>query len=263
MTSLSYTLTDSATMLRRNLRHALRYPAMTVSVIASPVFILLLFVYVLGGAMAASATGHPDRSAYLAYIAPGVLLMTIASGIVPTAVAVCTDMSTGIIARFRTMAISRASVLTGHVLGSVIQTFITAALVLAVTVALGFRPSASAAGWLAAAGLGVLVAFAMTWLGVALGLVSKTPEGASNIGLPFTLVLPFLSSAFVPIGSLPAGVRWIAQNQPFTPFIDTFRGLLAGTPIGHRGLVAVIWCAVIAGGSYLWSKSLYNREPAN
>jgi ABC-2 type transport system permease protein len=263
MTSLSYALTDSATMLRRNLRHALRYPSMTISVIVSPVFMLLLFEYVLGGAMSTGTTGHPDRSAYLAYIAPGVLLMTIASGMMVIAISVCTDMTTGVIARFRTMAISRASVLTGHVLGSVIQSFLAAALAFAVSVALGYRPSASAMGWLAAAGLVLLVAFALTWLGVAFGLLSKTPEAASNIVLPVSLVLPFLSSAFVPLASLPSGVRWFAQNQPFTPIIDTFRGLLTNTPIGHRGLVAVAWCAAIALGGYVWSKSLYNRKTVN
>ena len=259
MSTLTYAVSDSATMLRRNLRHMLRYPAMTFSVAAMPVLLMLLFVYVFGGSISA---GIPGGGEYIDYVVPGILLMTLGSGAVPTAVAICTDMSEGIVARFRTMAIARASVLTGHVVGSVIQTLISVVLVIGVALAIGFRPHAGPAGWVAVAGVCVLVTVAITWLSVALGLVSKNPEGASNIVLPLSLLLPFLSSAFVPLSSMPAGVRAFAEYQPFTPIIETLRGLLMGTPIGSRGWTSVAWSVGIAVVGYLWAKKLYNREPS-
>jgi ABC-2 type transport system permease protein len=256
----TYTLSDSLTMLRRNLRHALRYPSMTVSVIVSPVIMLLLFVYVFGGAMSASLTNTGIE--YIDYLVPGILLMTMGSGSMPTAVGVCTDMTEGIMARFRTMAIARSSVATGHVVGSVIQTLISVVLVFGVSLLMGFRPDTDVAGWFAVAGVVVLVTFAITSLSVALGLVSRNPEGASNIVLPFSLLLPFVSSAFVPLESMPSGVRWFAEYQPFTPIIETLRGLLMGTPIGNNGTLTVIWCVLITVGGYFWSRALFNREPA-
>jgi len=187
-------LTDSATMLRRNLRHALRYPSMTFATIAGPVLILLLFNYAFGDALgrcigAGASGGHN----YIDYLAPGIILMAATSGSIATAVAVCTDMTAGIINRFRTMAISRTSVLTGHVVGSTIQTLASIVLVIGVAIALGFRPNASPSEWLAAIGLLALVTFALTWLAAAFGLVAKTPEAASNIPLPLQF-LPFLGS---------------------------------------------------------------------
>jgi ABC-2 type transport system permease protein len=170
------------------------------------------------------------------------------------------DMTEGIIARFRTMPIARASVLTGHVLGSVIQAVLAVVFVLAVELALGFRPDASAVEWLAVAGFVVLVAFALAWLCVALGLVSRSVETASNTPM-FLLLLPFLGSGFVPTDSMPAGLRWFAQHQPFTPMTETLRGLLSGTAIGTDGIVAVAWCVVIALGSYLWARRQLARRP--
>jgi ABC-2 type transport system permease protein len=265
MSTLSYALTDSTTMLRRNLRHALRYPGMTISVIGGPVIMLLLFNYVFGGVighgMAVGAGTAPHHGSYLNYLVPGILLMTIASGSMPVAVAVCTDMREGIVARFRTMPISRASVLTGHVVGNVLVTMASAVLVVGVSLALGFRSGASLLEWVAAFGLTALVTLAVTWLGVGLGLASPTPEGASNAVLPISLLLPFLSSAFVPIDSLPTGLKQFAEYQPFTAFIETMRGLLLGTPIGHNGLLAVAWAVVIGFGGYAWSKKLFHRDP--
>jgi ABC-2 type transport system permease protein len=262
MSTLSYAVSDSATMLRRNLKHALRYPSMTVGVVAMPVVMLLLFDYVFGGAIShgmAAAGGH--HGSYLDYIVPGILLMTLGSGSMPVAVAVCTDMREGIVARFRTMAISRASVLTGHVVGNVLQTLVSVLLVVGVSLAIGFRSSASLLDWSAALGLIVLLAAAVTWLGVALGLASPTPEGASNAVLPISFLLPFLSSAFVPLDSLPTGLRQFAEYQPFTTFIETLRGLLLGTPIGHNGWLALVWAAVMGIGGYAWSKKLFHRDP--
>ncbi|GHF08162.1 transport permease protein [Amycolatopsis deserti] len=254
-------LTDSATMLRRNLRHALRYPSLTLSVAAMPILMLLLFNYVFGGAIGAGLTGRPAGGDYLAYLVPGMLLLTVGSATMPVAVAICTDLTEGIVARFRTMAIARASVLTGHVLGNVIQAVASLVIVLGVSLLLGFRSSAGVGDWLLVAAVLLLLTLGLSWFSAALGQISKTPEGASNIVMPMTLLLPFLSSAFVPLESMPAGIRWFAEYQPFTAVIETLRGLLAGTPIGWYGWAAVGWGVGIALLGYLWAKALFNREP--
>ncbi|MCO5969452.1 ABC transporter permease [Actinoallomurus soli] len=259
MSTLSYAASDSATMLRRNLRHAIRYPSLTLSVAGMPLIFLLLFVYVFGGAMGAGIGGlGGGRTQYLSYITPGIVLMTLASGSITTSVAVCVDMTGGIIDRFRTMAISRASLLTGHVIGSVITTMFSTALVLGVAVALGFRPDAGPLEWVAAAGVLTMVTFALTWLSVAFGVFAKSPESASNLPLPLSL-LPMMGSGFVPTGSMPSGLRWFAEYQPFTPMIETLRGLLTGTAIGHSAAVSAAWSAGIALVGYAWAKTRFNR----
>ena len=226
MSTQSYAMKDSATMLRRNLLHMVRYPTVTLLVIAIPVIILLLFVYAFGGTLGAGlGVGSGGRGAYVDYVAPGIILLAVAGAAQGTAISVAMDMSEGIIARFRTMGISRASVLTGHVLGSTIQTMLGLAGVFGVSVAIGFRPDAVPVEWIAAFGVLAMITLALTWLSVALGLVSKNVEVASNLPMPL-LLLPFLGSGFVPIDSMPAGVRWFAEYQPFTPFIETMRGLL-------------------------------------
>jgi ABC-2 type transport system permease protein len=264
----TYLLTDSVTMLRRSLRRMRRYPSLTLFVAGLPIVFLLLFVYVFGGALgaglagAAGAAGAADisRDAYLAYIVPGMLLVTVTGAAQGTAISVSMDMTAGIIARFRTMSIARASVLGGHVLGAVIQTLIAAVAVVAVAVLIGFRPTTGPVAWAAAVGVLVLVAIAISWLSVALGMSSDSVETASN--LPFFLVLlPFLSSAFVPTQSMPGPLAWFAEHQPFTPIIETLRGLLVGTPIGDSWWIAVAWCVVISAGGYLWSLRLYERVP--
>jgi ABC-2 type transport system permease protein len=252
-------LRDSLTMLRRNLLHARRYPSMTLQVALIPVFLLLLFVYVFGSALGAGIGHGGDRGAYLSYLVPGILLMTAGTGSVPTAVAVCTDMTEGIVARFRTMAISRPSILVGHVVGSVIQTMITLTLVTAVALAIGFRPDASPVEWLAACGLLLLFVLALTWLAVGMGLASRTPEGASNAPLPISFLLPFLSSTFVPVDSMPSWIRWFAEYQPFTAVVETVRGLLTGTHIGHNGWMAVAWSVGIVVLGFVWSLRLFDR----
>jgi ABC-2 type transport system permease protein len=250
-------MTDSATMLRRNLRHAIRYPGMTISILAVPVVMLILFAYVFGGPLAAGAGGLR----YIDYLVPGILLMTIATGAVQTAVSIRSDMNEGIVNRFRTMPISRTSVVTGHVLGSVAQNIVIVVLVIGVGMALGFRPTAGFVEWVAVAGLTVLLSFAITWLAVALGLLAKTVEGASNTPMPLSLLLPFVSTTFIPLDSLPSGIRWFAEYQPYTPIIETLRGLLTGGPIGHNGWLAVAWGVVLTALGYLWSKKLFNRDP--
>jgi ABC-2 type transport system permease protein len=257
-------LRDSATMLRRNLKRMLRYPSMTVMLVGMPVVFLLLFVYVFGGTLGAglggaARTGVAGRAAYANYVAPAIILMTVTATVQGTAISIAMDMTEGIIARFRTMHIARVSVLTGHVLGSMIQAAISLAIVIGVAVLVGFRPTAGPVGWLATAAFLMAVTFALVWLSVALGQVSKSVETASNLPMPLVL-LPFLSSGFVPTDSMPAGLRWFAEYQPFTPIIETLRGLLMGTPIGNNAWIALAWCAVIALGGYLWSKRLFNRE---
>jgi ABC-2 type transport system permease protein len=170
------------------------------------------------------------------------------------------DMTEGIVARFRTMAIFRPSVLTGHVLGSMVQTMLSLVVVVAVAMLIGFRPNASPIEWVAAAGVLAGITFAITWLSVAFGLVTKTVEAASNLPTPLVF-LPFLGSGFVPTDSMPTGLRWFAEYQPFSPVIETVRGLLLGTAIGNSGVSSVAWCIAIALAGYLWAKKLYNRDP--
>ena len=251
-----YSLSDSATMLRRDFRHLRRYPVMTISGVVTPTVMLLLFVYVFGGAMSSGLGG----ATYVNYLVPGILMMTLGSGCAATAVGVNMDMTEGIVARFRTMAISRASVLTGRVAGSMIRTLISVVLVIGVALIAGFRPTAGPVQWLEAIGFITLLTLALTWLAIGLGMAAKSPEGANGS----TLLLqfgPFISSGFVRPDTMPAGVRWFAENQPFTSMIETMRGLLLGTPIGNSAIMATAWCIAIASVGYLWARATYKRDP--
>jgi ABC-2 type transport system permease protein len=262
MSSLSLAVRDSSTMLRRNLLHARRYPSLTLNLLLTPVMLLLLFVYVFGDVMSVGiGEGGGDRSAYLAYLVPGILMLTIGGTTIGSAVSVATDMTEGIIARFRTMAIHRGSVLIGHVVGSVLQCVTSVVLVGAIAVAIGFRAKdANVLEWLLAVGLLALVSLALTWIAVGMGLSSPNAEGASNNALPL-MILPLLSSAFVPVREMPGWFQPFAEYQPFTPAIETLRGLLLGTPIGHNGWLAVAWCVGLAVLGYVWSRSLFDRDP--
>ena len=257
---MTYVLQDSATMVRRNLKRMIRYPSLTFQLLIMPVVFLLLFVYVFGGTLGAGLGGPSGgRGEYLDYVTPTIILMSITAAVQGTSISIAMDMTEGIVDRFRTMKIARVSVLTGHVVGSLVQTVLAMAVVFGVAVAIGFRPQADAVGWLALTGLLVAMAFAMIWLSAALGLASKSVESSSNVGLPLIL-LPFFGNGFVPTDSMPTVLRWFAEYQPFTPFIDALRGLLMGTPIGNSGYIAFAWCTVIGIGGYLWSKKLFNRE---
>jgi len=263
MSTLAYTVSDSATMLRRSLRRLQRYPSLTLLLVGLPIVFLLMFVYVFGGQLShglssAYAAGHTGRAGYLNYVTPGVLLMTVAAAVQGTAIVVAMDMTGGIIDRFRTMAIARSAVLTGHVLAALIQSLVGIGIVLGVAIALGFRPTADFIHWLAAVGLLGLFAFALIWLATALGLAAKSVETASNTPM-FLTFLPFLGSGFVLIASLPTGLRQFAHYQPFTPTTETLRGLLTGTPIGNYALIAVAWSIGIALVSYLWARRLYTN----
>jgi ABC-2 type transport system permease protein len=263
MTSLTYTVADSATMLRRNLKHQLRYPSLTLMLAGIPIVFLLLFVYVFGGQLGNSLGGHGagGRDAYVTYVVPGILIITVASAALGTAISVATDMTGGIIDRFRTMAIARGAVLTGHVIGSLLQTLAVLVLVLGVSLAIGFRSHANALEWLAASGVLAMFAFALIWLSAALGMAAKSVETASNTPMFLTL-LPFLSSGFVPTASMPAGLRQFSEYEPFTPVTQTVRGLLTGGPIAAHAIPAIAWSAAIALASYLWAVRLYNRRRA-
>ncbi|WP_052869773.1 ABC transporter permease [Streptomyces niger] len=257
MSTLTYAVHDSMTMLRRNIKHALRYPAVSLGPAMMPILMLLLFVYAFGDSIGAGLPGNGGRSAYLEYLTPGVIIMGVAAGAMSTSIAVCQDMTEGIVNRFRTMNITRSSFMTGHVVGSVLTTLVSLILVVAVALALGFRPSATPVEWLAAAGLITAIAFAVAWLSAALGLISKTVESASNKPLLIQF-LPFLGSAFVPAGTMAPGLRWFAENQPFTPMTETLRGLLTGSAIGNDGWISLAWCAGIALVGYAWSRTLFN-----
>src|SRR6266496_757994 len=248
-------------MLRRNLRRMRRYP-MLFFIAGIPIVLMLLFVFVFGGTLGAGLGGvSGGRAEYVAYVIPGILLFTVAGGAQGTAIAVAMDMKEGIVARFRTMPISRASVLTGHVVANVLQTMIAIVIVVAVAVVIGFRSTTGIVEWIAAAGLLGLVALAITWIAVALALVSGSVESASNVPMPLML-LPFFGSGFVPTASMPDPLRWFADNQPFTPIIETTRRLLLGGEIGSRGVIAIGWCVVITLVGYVLAKRRYERDPA-
>ncbi|WP_042408051.1 ABC transporter permease [Streptacidiphilus carbonis] len=260
--STAYAMRDSMTMLRRNLKHAQRYPSMTVSIVATPILMLLLFVYVFGGTLGAgiphSGSGG-DRAQYTNFVVPGIILMAVTAGAISTAVSVCTDMTEGIINRFRTMAISRSSVLTGHVVGNVIQTMISLVLVIGVALLVGFRPHGSALDWVAALAMLSLLAFALSWVSAAIGLGAGSIEAASNAPMPLTF-LPFLGSAVVPPSSMPVGLRQFAEYQPFTSITNTLRGLLMGTHIGNNAVIALAWGVGLSIFGYLWARSVFNRD---
>lgn len=268
MMTTTWVAADTATMLRRSLRRLRRYPSLTLFIALIPVMLLLLFVYVFGGTLGAGLggpvtggdAGSVGRDAYLAYVVPGILLIAIAGSGQGTAISVSMDMTQGIVARFRTMAIARSSVLGGHVLGSVVQTGLATAIVAAVAVLIGYRPGAGPGGWLAAAALLALASVAVACLSAGMGLAANSVETASNTPMILTL-LPFLGSGFVPAASMPGPLRWFAEHQPFTPITEALRGLLAGTPVGDSLPLAVGWCVAIAVVGWLWSLRLYERLP--
>ena len=266
MTTMTYTVTDSVTMTRRNLRRLLRYPSMTVLLVGMPIVFLVLFVYVLGGQLGHGldttlAGGHTGRAGYLNYVVPGILLLAVAAAVQGTAIVVAMDMTGGIIDRFRTMAIARSAVLTGHVVASVIQTLASIVVVILIAVALGFRPTAGPVEWLAAVGMLALFSFALIWLATALGLAAKSVETASNTPMFLTLlVVP--GQRVRPRRHHARGLQQFARYQPFTPVTETLRGLLTGAPIGTNAIVAVAWSLGLALACYFWAIHLYRNRQA-
>lgn len=260
MSTATYAVSDTLTLLRRNLKNQLRYPTTALAVVGIPVLFLLLFVYVFGGALGTAVTAAGAGSAnYIDYILPGLIIMTSATGSLGTAVSTSVDMTEGIIARFRTMAIFRPALLIARVVSSVLQTLTSMALIFGVALLMGFRPTASLGDWLAILGLLALASFALTWLGIAFGLTAKTLDAASNAPFPLIL-LPFVGSGIVPTETMPAGIRWFAEYQPFTPMIETLRALLFGTPVGDNGIIAVAWCLGISLLGFVWAMKAFNRD---
>jgi ABC-2 type transport system permease protein len=243
---------DSLAMLRRSLKHLLRSPDSMIMAVALPIMLMLLFVYVFGGAI---DTG----TAYINYVVPGIILLCAAFGASTTAVGVSSDMTEGIIDRFRTLPIAQSSFLTGHVLASVVRNLLTTAIVFAVALLMGFRPTSDPMKWLGVIGMIAAFVFALSYLSTALGLLAKNPEAAG--GFTFVIMfLPYVSSAFVPAETMPTWLRWFAENQPITPIIETVRGLLMGTPIGNSAWLAVAWCAAIAAVGFVWANVLYRNR---
>jgi ABC-2 type transport system permease protein len=259
MSTLTIAAQDSTTMVGRELKHTLRFPLMLIALILVPVVFLLLFVYILGGPIGDGLRAGGRGAPYVNFLVPGILMMTVAAGCGITAINVCTDMTGGIIDRLRTMAVSRGALLTGHVGGSVLRTLVTTTVVIGVALLVGFRPNASVVDWFAVAGIVAAFSFALAWLSAAFGLVAKTVAGANSATLPIQFVLPFLSSAFVPADSMPAGVRWFTAHQPFTPVVESMRALLTGAPVGNTAYLALAWCAAIALVGHLWARAAFRR----
>lgn len=251
----AYLVRDTATLLGRSLRHVLRSPDTIITTALSPVVMLLLFVYVFGGAIDVGGAG------YVNYLLPGILLITVASGVAYTALRLFTDVSSGIVERFQSMPIGRSAVLWGHVVTSVVANLVSLALVVLVAVAIGFRSGAGVAAWLEVVGLVVLFTLALTWLAVTAGLLARSPDGAGAFAYPL-LFLPFVSSAFVPTAGMRGPVRWFAQHQPVTAIVDTLRNLLAGHPAGSGAWPAVAWCVGLLIGAQALAVWTYRRKLA-
>ena len=245
---------DTAVLTARSLRHILRSPDTIVTTAVTPIALMLLFVFVLGGAI---DTGGDVP--YVEYLLPGILLITIASGIAYTAYRLFLDMQSGIVDRLRSMPIARSSVLWAHVLTSLAANLISVAVVTGVALLLGFRSGASVLAWLAVAGLVVLFTLALTWIAVIAGLSAKSIDGASAFSYPL-IFLPFISSAFVPTDSMPGPVAWFAENQPVTSIVDTIRALLAGQPVGGEIWIALAWLGGILVAAYLAALAIYRRR---
>ena len=248
-------MNNSTTMLGRNFKHTIRNPVAVFNAILFPIVLLLMFVYVIGGAFDTVEIGGK----YIDYITPGIIVLTICYGLSATALSVNSDMTKGIVNRFKVMDISRSAVLSAHVAATMLRSLIAIAAVIGVSFAMGFRPAASLPEWLGAVGLIVLLSFATSWFTVALGLAAKTPETAGLAAVPL-IMLPFLSSAISPADTMGPGVRQFAEYQPFTPIIETLRGLLTGDPSAGSAIVAVLWCAGIAVVGYAWSLSTFQKR---
>lgn len=246
---------DMNVMLGRSMRHIFRSMDTIITVCLTPIAMMLLFVYVLGGAI---QTGTDN---YVNYLLPGILLMAIASGIAYTAFRLFMDVQRGILERFHSMPIARSAMLWGHVLTSLVSNAISVAVIILVALIMGFRSSAGILPWLAVAGILMLFTLALTWLAVIPGLTAKTVDGASAFSYPL-IFLPFISSAFVPTESMPPAVRAFAENQPVTSIVNAIRALLSGQPVGNDIWVALAWCIGITLVAYFFAMRAYKRKAA-
>lgn len=251
----TYALHDTVVLLKRSLRHILRSPDTIITTAVTPIAMLLLFVYVFGGAI------DVGTDSYVNYLLPGILLVTVASGIAYTAFRLFTDVSGGIFERFQSMPITRSAVLWSHVLTSVVANLTSLVLVVLVALVMGFRSSADVLAWLAVAGILVLFTLALTWLAVIPGLTATSVDGVSGFSYPL-IFLPFISSAFVPTAGMPGPVRWFAEHQPVTSIVDTLRTLYAAEPVGREGWVAVAWCVGLLVVAYALAMRTYRGKVA-
>ncbi|HWJ82083.1 MAG TPA: ABC transporter permease [Nocardioides sp.] len=246
---------DTTVLLGRSLRHISRSPDTIITTAVMPIAFMLLFVYVLGGAI------ETGTGSYVTYLLPGILLITIASGISYTAYRLFLDLQSGIFERFQSMPIARSSVLWAHVLTSLVANLVSLVVVVAVALAMGFRSGAGVLASLAVTGILVLFTLALTWLAVVPGLSAKTIDGASAFSYPLIL-LPFVSSAFVPTDTMPGPVRAFAEHQPVTSIVDTIRELLTGQPVGADVWTALAWCVGVLAAAYGLAMAVYHRKIA-
>ena len=252
--SARHVLADTGTFVQRSIRHSLRSIDALMTALVLPLVILLLFVYVFGGALDPSGD-------YITYVVPGIILLCAGFGSADTSVTVATDMTTGVIDRFRSLPVAGVCVLIGHVVATVLRNLVSTLVVLGVAIAIGFRPTAGPLEWLGVAGMLVLFMSAIAWLAAAFGLVARSAQGAAAFAF-IVMFLPYLSSAFVPPSTMPSFLRGIAEHQPVTPVIETLRGLMTGTPIGSSAWIAVAWCVggiVLGAGGAAW---LFGRRVA-
>ena len=249
----AHTIRDTAVLTSRSLRHILRSPDTIITTAVTPIALMLLFVYVFGGAI------NTGKGSYIDYMLPGILLITIASGIAYTAYRLFLDMQGGIFERFQSLPIARSGVLWAHVLTSLVSILVSLAVVIGVALLMGFRTGAGFGAWLGVIGMLVLFTVALTWLAVIAGLSAKTVDGASAFSYPL-IFLPFISSAFVPTESMPGPVQWFAENQPVTSIVDSMRALFAGEPVGSDIWVAMAWLVGILVVAYAISMSIYRKK---
>ena len=246
---------DTGVMLGRSMRHITRSMDTIITVTIMPIAMMLLFVYVFGGAIRAGTDN------YVNYLLPGILLMAIASGIAYTAYRLFMDMQSGIFERFHSMPIARSAALWGHVLTSLVSNAISVVVIILAALIMGFRPSAGVLSWLAVTGILALFTLALTWVAAIAGLSAKSVDGASAFSYPL-IFLPFISSAFVPTESMPSGVRAFAENQPVTSIVNAIRALLSGQPVGNDIWVALAWCFGILVVAYVFAMRVYKRKAA-
>jgi ABC-2 type transport system permease protein len=255
MMSTTHFFGDTAVLTGRSLRHILRSPDTIITTAVTPVALMLLFTYVFGGAIDLG----PSSESYIDFMLPGILLITIASGIAYTAYRLFMDMQGGIFERFQSMPIARSSALWAHVLTSLVANVISLAIVVGVALLMGFRSGAGVLGWLAVLGILILFTLALTWVAVIAGLSAKTVDGASAFSYPL-IFLPFISSAFVPTDSMPGPVRWFAENQPVTSIVNSVRDIFAGQPVGADIWVALAWCVGILVVAYFGAMAIYRKK---
>ncbi len=248
-------LSDTGALTGRSLRHVTRSADTIITTVLTPIAMMVMFVYVFGGAI---DTGTDE---YVNYMLPGILLITVASGVAYTAFRIFMDLKSGIFERFQSMPIARSGVLWAHVVTSLVANLISLVIVSGVALVMGFRSSASVLDWLAVAGILFLFTLALTWIAVIPGLSASTVEGAGAFAYPL-IFLPFVSSAFVPTQTMPGPVRWFAENQPVTSIVDTIRNLFAQQPVGDDIWTAMAWCVGILVVAYAFAVAAYRRKVA-